>query len=211
MFLLEGNLIWTASDLTAAADCEYALLRTADYRLGWALSPEFPDDPLLAHIARLGDRHEERLLAARRTAGAVIELPRVPTPYTAAALSAADAATRAAFSQDADVVYQAAFFDGEFHGYADFIERSPKGWIVCDAKLARSAKPKALLQLGAYAEQLARLRQPVSAQVSLLLGSGERVDFRTDDVPAGVSRAPRAAAPDAARASSRRGSGAVGR
>jgi hypothetical protein len=30
MFLLGGRLIWTASDLTAAAECEYALLRTVD-------------------------------------------------------------------------------------------------------------------------------------------------------------------------------------
>jgi uncharacterized protein len=182
MFLLEGTLIWTASDLTAAAGCEYALLRTADYRLGWAENPEFPDDPLLEHIARLGDRHEERLLATRHAVGSVIELPRVPTPYTASALTAADAATRAALLKKADVVYQAAFFDGDFHGYADFIELSENGWVVCDAKLARSAKPKALLQLGAYADQLERMQQPVSPRVSLLLGSGERVDFRTDDV-----------------------------
>jgi hypothetical protein len=28
---LEGRLIWTASDLTVAAECKYALLRTVDY------------------------------------------------------------------------------------------------------------------------------------------------------------------------------------
>jgi uncharacterized protein len=181
MFLLEGKLIWTASDLTAAADCEYALLRTVDYRLEWVAKPDFPDDPLLQQIARLGDRHERRLLAERQAAGSVIELPRVAT-YSATGLKAADEATRAAFLQGAPVVYQAGFFDGEFHGYADFIELSRTGWIVCDAKLARSAKPKALLQLGAYVEQLRRMQLPVASRVSLLLGSGERVDFRTDDV-----------------------------
>jgi hypothetical protein len=51
MFLLEGRLIWTASDLTAAAECEYALL------------------------------------------------PRMPTPYSTAALKAADEATQAAFRE----------------------------------------------------------------------------------------------------------------
>jgi uncharacterized protein len=182
MFLLEGKLIWTASDLTAAAECEYALLRTVDYRLEWAKKPDFPDDPLLEQIASLGDRHEQRLLAARRASTTVIELPRVATPYSAEALQAADEVTRAAFLQGATVVYQPGFFDGEFHGYADFVEFTQTGWTVCDAKLARSAKPKALLQLGAYADQLLRLQLPVSTQVSLLLGSGERVDFRTDDV-----------------------------
>jgi predicted RecB family nuclease len=182
MFLLEGRLIWTASDLTAAAECEYALLRAVDYRLGWAEKLNFPDDPLQEQIARLGDRHEQRLLKSRQASGSVIQLPRVPTPYLAAALTAADDATRAAFLQRPSVVYQAGFFDAEFHGYADFVELAENGWIVCDAKLARSAKPKALLQLGAYMEQLRRMQLRLSPKVSLLLGSGERVDFRTDDV-----------------------------
>jgi hypothetical protein len=33
------------------------------------------------------------------------------------------------------------FFDGEFFGYADFVEHTADGWLVSDAKLARSAKP----------------------------------------------------------------------
>jgi predicted RecB family nuclease len=74
-------------------------------------------------------------------------------------LKAADEATRVAFLQRPSVVYQAGFFDSEFHGYADFVELAENGWIVCDAKLARSAKPKALLQLGAYVEQLRRMLQ----------------------------------------------------
>ena len=81
-----------------------------------------------------------------------------------------------------DVIYQAAFFDGEFLGYADFVERAEDGWVVCDAKLARTAKPKALLQLGAYAHQIQRMHLPLSSTVSLLLGSGERADFSVSDV-----------------------------
>jgi uncharacterized protein len=182
MFLLEGRLIWTASDLTAAAECEYALLRTIDYRLGWAEKPDVPDDPLQEQIARLGDRHEQRVLEMQQALGSVVALPRVPTPYSTAALKAADEATQAAFRERPTVVYQAGFYDGEFHGYADFVELAEDGWIVSDAKLARSAKPKALLQLGAYAVQLQRMRLPVSNKVSLLLGSGERADFPIDDV-----------------------------
>ena len=62
MFLINGNLHWSASDLTAAAECEYALLRTLDYKLGWADAIEQKKDPLQEHIGRLGDRHEARLL-----------------------------------------------------------------------------------------------------------------------------------------------------
>ncbi len=99
-----------------------------------------------------------------------------------AKVEAAGDATLKAFMNGTDVVYQAAFFDGEFFGYADFIERADDGWLVCDAKLARSAKPKALLQLGAYADQIWRMKLPLSLTVSLLLGSGERVDFHVSDV-----------------------------
>ena len=45
------------------------------------------------------------------------------------------------------------------------IERADDGWLVCDAKLARSAKPKALIQLGAYADQIQRMGLPLSILV----------------------------------------------
>lgn len=182
MFLLGGRLCWSASDLTQAAECEYAVLRAVDVRLGWASPIEVAADPLQEHIARLGDRHEERLLAEREAAGAVAKLDRARAPYTLAGLEALGDATRATFDAQPEVVFQAGFFDGEFLGYADFIERRHEGWVVCDAKLARQAKPKALLQLGAYADQLDQLGLPLAPIVSLLLGSGERVDFPVADI-----------------------------
>ena len=62
-------------------------------------------------------------------------------PFTTDALDDARTKTLAAFDSGADVVYQGTFSDGEFFGYADFVERAEDGWRVCDAKLARSAKP----------------------------------------------------------------------
>jgi uncharacterized protein len=142
----------------------------------------FAEDPVQEQLAKLGDRHEQRLLKPRQATAPVLQLARAAIPYSTDKLIATDDATRVAFHQKATVIYQAGFFDGEFHGYADFVEWSEGGWIVCDAKLARSAKPKALLQLEAYAEQLRRMQLPLSNNVSLLLGNGERADFRTDDV-----------------------------
>ncbi|WP_183093202.1 TM0106 family RecB-like putative nuclease [Nocardioides stalactiti] len=182
MFLIDGALHWSASDLTAAAQCEYAVLRTLDYKLGWADPVKIKEDALQTHIASLGDRHEERLLEQYKMGGQVSVLNHVEPPYTTAKLEFAAAATVNAFQGDVDVVHQAAFFDGEFFGYADFVERADDGWLVCDAKLARQAKPTALLQIGAYAEQLRQLGLPLSATVSLLLGSGERADFQVADV-----------------------------
>lgn len=175
-------LHWSASDLTLAAECEYALLRKLDYQLGRADRLEVAEDPLLEHIARLGDDHEAEILADLRSIGHVAEISRVPQPFTRAALTAAHTQTAEAFASQPDVVFQAAFYDGEFFGYADFVERTADGWLVCDAKLARHAKPKALIQLGAYADQLDAMGLELSPTVSLLLGSGERVDFPISDV-----------------------------
>ncbi len=184
MFLLkeQNKLIWTASDLTVAAECEYRLLRTIDYRLEWAEEIATPNDLLMEQAAIMGDRHEKRLLEEHKRRGATAELSKVEGKYTVAALKAMHETTRVAFDSQPLVVYQAGFFDGEFHGYADFVEKSASGWVVSDAKLARSARPKALLQLGAYAEQIAGMGLPLANTVSLLLSNGRRVDFPTDDL-----------------------------
>ncbi|WP_148612640.1 TM0106 family RecB-like putative nuclease [Nocardioides rubriscoriae] len=182
MFLINGKLHWSASDLTAAAECEYALLRTLDHKLGWADAIEKKKDALQEHIGRLGDRREARLLDELTSKRQVAVMDHVQPPYTMEKLEAAGDSTLKAFMDEPDVIYQAAFFDGEFFGYADFIERADDGWLVCDAKLARSAKPKALLQLGAYADQIQRMDLPLSSTVSLMLGNGERADFRVSDV-----------------------------
>ena len=189
MFLIEDRLHWSASDLTTAAECEYGLLRRLDYKLGRAQAITAPHDPLREHIARLGDRHETQLLVELQATRDVTVLDHIEGKYTQQAVEAAHDATVAAFAAGPDMVFQAAFFDGEFFGYADFVERAEDGWRVCDAKLARRAKPQALLQLGAYAEQIRTMGLPLSSTVSLLLGNGERVDFPVADVlPAFLER-----------------------
>nr|NLD41657.1 TM0106 family RecB-like putative nuclease [Actinomycetales bacterium] len=186
MFVAEGRIGWSASDVSAAAECEYALLRQLDYRLGRATPIDAREDPLLEHIARLGDRHEAEVLAQMERHSPVIRLSHASPPLTHESRTEA-AATTLEVLRDAGgagdvVVYQAAFYDGEFFGYADFLERTPDGWRVCDAKLAREAKPHALLQLGGYAAQLEGLGLRVAPTVSLLLGDGRRENFRTSDV-----------------------------
>lgn len=182
MFLNEGNVCWTASDLTAATACEFATLRTLDYRLGWAEPIDEARDPLLEHIAKLGDAHEARILATLQQTQNVSVLPHVERPFTPENITAAHNATLEAFANKPDVVFQPTFFDGEFFGYADFIENTGDGWLVCDAKLARSAKPQALIQLAAYADQIQAIGLPLSATTSLFLGNGERADFNVADL-----------------------------
>lgn len=174
--------------MTAAAECEYGVLRRLDVTLGRIEGVKPEPDPLMEQISRLGDKHEARILQEMKEGTAsgapsvVAELSRAALPYTQAGLLAAHEETVAAFASVSDVVFQAGFFDGEFHGYADFIERTPTGWRVSDAKLARHARPKALLQLGAYADQLLRAGIEVAPTAALLLGNGQTEEFPLVDI-----------------------------
>ena len=77
-----------------------------------------------------------------------------------------------ALRSGADVVFQAAFFDGQFHGRSDFLVRQADGsYAVFDTKLARHAKVTALLQLAAYGDQLLKAGISPDPAVTLVLGA----------------------------------------
>ncbi|MCS5719194.1 TM0106 family RecB-like putative nuclease [Herbiconiux sp. CPCC 205763] len=194
------TVLYSATDLTAAAKCEFALVRRLDAKLGRIPPVADGADAMLERAARLGDAHEERALEAfRRRFGtfdgvspagvAEIERPERTTPE---ALLARQDDTVAALRRGADVVFQGTFFDGRFLGFADFLVRVPDAagaagastpvYEVYDTKLARHAKVTALLQVAAYADQLERLAVPVGAQVHLLLGDGSTSTHELRDI-----------------------------
>ncbi|TXN31923.1 TM0106 family RecB-like putative nuclease [Lacisediminihabitans profunda] len=184
MFLLDGTVVTSASDLTSASSCEFAFARAIDVRLGRIEAAEVEPDAMLARTSRLGDAHELRVLEAyrERFGAGVVEVER-PDLRDPGSLEAAVAATGAAFASGAAVVFQATFFDGSFVGFADFIVRTADGrYRVQDTKLARHAKVTALLQLAAYAEQLDRIGVRVSDTVELLLGDGSVSEHRLGDI-----------------------------
>jgi uncharacterized protein len=180
VFVVDDNsmksVVYSASDLAAAARCEYALLRGFDHKLGWGPPPE-ADDDLLVRTAQLGAEHEQRRLAElrQRFAGGVVGIGR--PAFTVAGLTAAAEATRRAIRAGAPVIYQAAMFDGRFVGFADFVVRDGERYQVCDTKLARSAKVPALLQLAAYADALAAVGAKVAPEAELLLGDRTAVRY----------------------------------
>lgn len=180
----EARVVWSASDLKAAAECEFAWLRAIDARAGRVAVVEEPEDATLERAGRLGGEHELRVLANyRATYGdGVVEIAEARSS-DAAALAAAVAHTNAALASDADVIYQAAFATDEFVGFADFLVRDEAGrWIVQDSKLARRARVTALMQLSAYVDQLDRLDVPRSDRVELLLGDGTTSEHIADDL-----------------------------
>ncbi|MCT9820716.1 TM0106 family RecB-like putative nuclease [Microbacterium sp. W1N] len=181
----EGRIVWSASDLKAAAECEFAWLRAIDAKLGRLPAVAEPDDPTRERAGRLGTQHELRVLADYRAerGDAVAEIPETRSS-DAVALAAAVAQTAAALADpDVSVVYQAAFSSDEFVGFADFLVRDEAGaWLVQDTKLARHARVTALMQLAAYVDQLDRLGIARADTVELLLGDGERSVHRVRDL-----------------------------
>jgi len=184
------RLVTSASDLKAAAECEFAWLRAIDARLGRVPAVEEPEDFTVDRTIRLGLEHEHAVLDAYRARGPVVELPEVRSS-DAAGMTANVAATIAALNDpDVPVIYQATFATDDFVGFADFLVRDTGAgdgaqggaWVVQDTKLARRARVTALMQLAAYVDQLDRLGIPHADRVELLLGDGTTSVHAVDDL-----------------------------
>ena len=179
------RVIWSASDLKAAAECEFAWCRAIDAKLGRVPAVEDPEDATLARAAALGDVHEQNVLARYIDVLGEDRVHRIEkvSSVDAEGLAAAVEETVQALGSDAVVVFQAAFATPEFVGFADFLKRDDDGrWRVQDSKLARKARVTALMQLAAYVDQLDRLGIPRSDEVDLLLGDGSTSTHAVDDL-----------------------------
>ncbi|WP_417564291.1 TM0106 family RecB-like putative nuclease [Microbacterium sp.] len=181
----EARIVWSASDLKAAAECEFAWLRAIDAKAGRIAAVDDPEDATLARAGVLGTEHERRVLAAYRSryGDGVVEIAETRSS-DAEQMADAVARTRAALDDPAaQVVYQATFATPEFVGFADFLVRDDdRAWVVQDSKLARHARVTALMQLAAYADQLDRLGVPRADRVELLLGDGTTSVHRVHDL-----------------------------
>ncbi len=180
----QQDLVFSASDLVAASECEYRTLRILDEKLGRSRKAEFPDDEMQRRAGALGDKHEAKVLAGLIAQYGEWDAGRATGVYSIERgennrgdLAAKQAETELALRAGADVVFQATFFDGEFLGYADFIVNEAAGtgnpgrYEVWDTKLARHAKVGALLQLAAYGDQLIGMGLDPSPKVTLVLGA----------------------------------------
>src|SRR3546814_1578455 len=89
-----------------------------------------------------------------------------------------------------DVIYQCAFLSGHWHGYSDFLLKQDGvesllgsfAYDVADTKLARSAKPKHILQLCVYADMLAKEQGVMPPSMHVVLGTGEIATIQTTAV-----------------------------
>ncbi|NKX55979.1 hypothetical protein [Arthrobacter mobilis] len=183
MFLLPTDnarpaLVLSASDLAAGSTCLFALKRRLDVLTGRVPPPDRGDE--MAELLRTrGVAHEYRVLDGFTRTRKVAGLTAPEGVFSRSLLERAHAETLAALASDAEVVYQGSFFDGAFHGKADFLVREETGaWSVNDTKLASKAKPEHRIQLAAYADQLTAAGIDVhpAARVILRDGTAEELD-----------------------------------
>ncbi|TQF65586.1 TM0106 family RecB-like putative nuclease [Rhodococcus spelaei] len=183
MFLLDDVLIYSASDLSQAAECEYALLRRLDAKLGLVESAgDDEPDPMLDRTSALGDDHE-RLHLQRfrdRFGDGVVQIERPRHDWEE--LTRANRATVAAARSGADAIFQGTFFDGRFLGFCDFLVREDGRYSVYDTKLSRHAKVTALLQLAAYADALTADGIAAAPLAHLILGDHSEVSYPLEDI-----------------------------
>jgi predicted RecB family nuclease len=179
MFLRDGTVVYSASDLAAAAHCEWAVMRRLDAKLGRIEKLDEPADDMLRRAGELGTVHELATLARLKEARDVVEFTQGGFDEIAAGADATEAALRA----NRGVLYQATFFDGRLLGYADFIIKNENDvYEVYDTKLARKAKITALLQLAAYSEQLMRLGIDIGPNVHIILGDNRTSTHALRDI-----------------------------
>ncbi len=130
-------------------------------------------------LERRGRAHELQILAHYRAAGlSVRELSPAPARDVEARARAAEETLRA-MREGAEVIYQATLVAGEWTGRPDFLIKVPGAsglgehhYEVVDAKLARHAQARALIQLCVYTEQLALLQGVTPEHFWIAVGGG---------------------------------------
>src|SRR5579859_5780379 len=182
----EGVLVLSATDLVGHLECEHLTQLERMAALGEVKRPD-RKDPALDLLSTLGEEHERYHLERYSKSGLNVVVVE-QRAFTVDQLKGAEAQTVQAMRDGADVIYQGTFFDGRWTGRADFLikvagpsELGAHSYEVVDAKLARHAKTRALLQVAIYSDQLARLqgRQPINMR--LILGDHIEQVFRVDD------------------------------
>jgi uncharacterized protein len=136
------------------------------------VAPDEEVDETLQLIREKGFEHEAAVLARLEAVrGQAVHIP------TEGGMEARVAATHAAITSGAPLIYQGALVQTPWIGFPDFLIRkeTPENGITYepeDAKLARKAKPDYVLQLGIYADLLeASVGHPVANGV--IHGSGD--------------------------------------
>ena len=198
MKIVGGQPRFSASDLSDFLACRH-LTRLDTLKAHGRLKPARQYDAGFEKLIERGEKHEQNVLDRFRADGhEVVEIPKSPGQEAEAAQ-----ATRDAIRSGVAVIYQGALLkapaDGgpALLGYPDFLVRADvvrredgmtaaetSTYEVIDAKLARSAKARAVLQTAFYSSLLAKAQGTESEFMHLALGGGTFSSFRLADYSA---------------------------
>ena len=178
----DGRLVFSATDLSLHLACPHlTTLRRAE-ACGEITTPLRYDDPRAEALKQRGIEHEQRILERLAAEGRTVATIIAPgAPFARQDLATAAARTADALRRGVDVVYQGRLRSGHgrWSGYPDFLLRveTPSAlgawsYEVADAKLARTARGTALLQLLLYSDLLAALQGHEPERMHLALGGG---------------------------------------
>lgn len=189
MRFVDDQLILTASDLVGHLACAYLTQLGRAVAAGRLPAPN-REDPELELVARRGVEHERTELERLISAGKDVVTVDGDSSSTEG-LRELEALTLRAMRAGAEIIYQAGFFDGRWHGRADFLVKKnepsglgPWSYEVSDTKLARSLRVAALIQMCDYSTHLARLQGSWPARMHAVLGDGRTESFSVQDVAA---------------------------
>ncbi|MFN2529334.1 MAG: TM0106 family RecB-like putative nuclease [Candidatus Baltobacteraceae bacterium] len=185
MQLLDGRLIYSATDLNNFLECEHLIELERLVALGERERPAKSAQAQL--IANKGIEHEARHLQRLQTRFDDVVTIEVSGENTAESLQSAAGSTTRAMQAGARIIYQGVFFDGTWLGKSDFLVRveTPSAkWAwsyeVADTKLALHTKPYFILQLSFYSDQLAAIQGTLPAHMHVILGDGREEDHRVE-------------------------------
>ncbi len=195
MHSIDGELIFSATDLSNFLACPHLSLLDYYTALGGPKPPEY-DDPAVEVLRQRGLEHEQEYLAQLRSDSG-LRVVKIEQPLESDSLrerwTLHAAATVEAMRSGVDIIYQGPLFDGTWAGKPDFLQRvalpselGPWSYEIVDTKLARSAKGGALLQLLLYAQLVERVQGVSPERVYLALGGPEArtESFRVADYAA---------------------------
>jgi predicted RecB family nuclease len=179
----EGVRLYSASDLVNFLGCAHStVLDLRQLRAPVALPP---DDEQAELLQEKGIAHERAFLERLRGEGRTIaDIP------ASGSLAERVELTRKALSDGPDVIYQGALYAPPWHGYSDFLLKVPGvaselgayAYDIADTKLARTAKPKHVIQLCIYARLLQTEQGVPPPSLHVALGTGVIATVRTEDV-----------------------------
>jgi predicted RecB family nuclease len=189
MDLVDGTLIFSASDLINHLECPHLTQLDIEVALGSLDLTETRSDTTEL-VARKGDEHEQEYLAQLRRDGR--EIVEITSDRSLEGTRQAARGTVQAMRAGAEVIYQGVLFDGKrWRGHSDFLcrvdtpsELGSFSYEVADTKLAHRVKPYFLLQLCFYSELLEAIQGTTPESMHVVLGTRESQAFRVAEFAA---------------------------